>query len=183
MADYRNTSVQGMPRGLSDNNPGDLTPPPSGAWNGQVGLDGPFCIFSDTVFGLRALAMDIANNIVGDGNNTLTLLITKYAPPAENDTAAYISSVAGYTGLGATAPIPQTQAALASIMRAIINVELGGTWSTQYVADADIAAGIAAMPAPLLSSFVNGPSVVDQNQGAFGVVLLGVILGAAYLAR
>jgi hypothetical protein len=183
MADYRNNTVQGIPRGLTDNNPGDLTPPPSGTWNGQVGLDGPFCIFSDTVFGLRALAMDIANNILSDGNNTITLLITKYAPPSENDTASYISSVAGDTGLGANAPIPQTQAALALLMRAIINKELGDNWSAQYVPDADIAAGIAAMPAPLLSSFVNGPSIVDQNQGAFGFILLGILFGTAYLVK
>src|SRR5271166_1880260 len=109
MADYRNSGVAGMPRGLADNNPGDLTPPPSGSWNGQVGLDGPFCIFSDTVLGLRALAMDIANNVTIDGNNTITLLINKYAPPAQNNTAAYISSVAGDTGLGPNDPIPQTQ--------------------------------------------------------------------------
>jgi hypothetical protein len=183
MADYRNSTVVGMPRGLKDNNPGDLTPPDSGAWNGTVGMDGPFTIFSDTVLGLRALGMDIANNVTIDGNNTITLLITKYAPPAENDTAAYISSVAGDTGLDPDAEIPQTQAALASLMRAIINHELGDSWSSNYVPDSDIAAGIAAMPSPLLSAFVNGPSIVDQNQGAFGIVLLGVILGAAYLTK
>jgi hypothetical protein len=183
MADYRNSTASGMPRGLLDNNPGDLTPPSSGSWNGQVGLDGPFCIFSDTVFGLRALAMDIANNITLDGNNTITLLITKYAPPSENNTAAYISSVAGDAGLDPNAAIPQTQAALASIMRAIINEEIGDNWSSQYVPDTDIAAGIAAMPAPLLSSFVNGPSIVDQNQGAFGIVLLGLIFAGAWAVR
>jgi hypothetical protein len=183
MADYRNIQVDGMPRGLTDNNPGDLTPPPSGSWNGQVGLDGPFCIFSDTVLGLRALAMDIANNIIGDGNNTITLLITKYAPPFQNDTAAYISSVAGDTGLDPNSAIPQTQAVLASLMRAIANKELGPNWSSKYVPDADIAAGIAAMPAPLLSSFVNGPSIIDQNQGSFGLLLLGAIFGAAYFLK
>jgi hypothetical protein len=183
MADYRNTQVAGIPRGLTDNNPGDLTPPPSGTWNGQVGLDGPFCIFSDSIFGLRALAVDIANNITQDGNNTITLLITKYAPPSENNTANYISSVAGDTGLDPNAPIPQTQAALASLMRAIINKELGDNWSSQYVPDADIASGIAAMPAPLLAAFVNGPSIVDQNPGAFGFILLGAILGVAWVAK
>ena len=183
MADYRNSSAAGMPRGLRDNNPGDLTPPPSGAWNGQIGLDGPFSIFSDTILGLRALAMDIANNVTLDGNNTITLLITKYAPPFQNDTAAYISSVARDTGLGPDDPIPQTQAYLAALMRAIINKELGGNWSSNYVPDSDIAAGIAAMPAPLLSSFVSGPSIVDQNPNAFGFGLLAVILGAAYLTR
>lgn len=183
MSDYRNSNIAGAPRGLTDNNPGDLTPPPSGTWNGQVGLDGPFCIFSDTVFGLRALAMDIANNIVSDGNNTITLLISKYAPSSENNTAAYISSVAGYAGLNPNDVIPQTQAALATIMRGIINVELGSSWSAQYVPDTDIAAGIAAMPAPLLNSFINGPTIVDQNQGAFGLILLGVIFGAAYVFR
>lgn len=183
MADYRNIATPGVPRGLRNNNPGDLTPPPSGTWNGQVGVDGPFSIFSDTVLGLRALGIDIANNILSDGNNTITLLISKYAPPAENATANYISSVAGDTGLDPNAPIPQTQSMLASIIRAIVNKELGDSWSQQYVPDTDIGAGIAAMPAPLLSSFVNGPSIVDQNQGAFGVILLGLILGGAYLTK
>jgi hypothetical protein len=183
MADLRNSAIQGMPRGLLDNNPGDLTPPSSGSWNGQVGLDGPFCIFSDTVFGLRALAVDVVNNIISDGNNTITLLISKYAPPSDNNTAAYISSVAGDTGLDPNAVIPQTQASLASLMRAIVNHELGSNWSSQYVLDADIAAGIAAMPTPLLGSFVNGPSVIDNNQGAFGIVLLSVIVGAAFVIK
>jgi hypothetical protein len=172
-----------MPRGLRNNNPGDLAYDPQINWMGQVGSDPTFVIFSDMSYGLRALAMDLANKITKDGLTTITQIINVYAPASENDTASYISSVAGDTGLDPNAPVPQTQSSLAALMRAIINHELGDNWSVQYVQDADIAAGIAAMPAPLLSLFVNGPNIVDQNQDAFGFVLLGLIFGAAWLIK
>lgn len=183
MADLRNSGVAGMPRGLRNNNPGDLSYDANINWVGQVGSDPTFVIFSDMAYGLRALAMDLSNKITKDSLSTITEIINVYAPASENNVPAYISSVAGDAGLGPNDPIPQTQANLHALMRAIIDHEIGTTWSSQYIADADIDAGIAAMPAPLLSLFISGPSIVDQNQSAFGFILLGLIFGASLVVK
>jgi hypothetical protein len=181
--DYRQTPAAQSFRGIRNNNPGNLGYDPAITWSGQVGSDGKLVIFSDTGYGLRALGIDLANKILKDGLTTIAQVITVYAPPVENNTGAYIAAVAGDTGLDPNAPIPTTTDMLASLMRAIINHEEGDGPSQTFVSDQDIAAGIQAMPGPLLSSFVSGPTIIDNNPESFGFVLVALILGAAWMLR
>jgi hypothetical protein len=139
MSDYRTQTT--LPRGLRDNNPADMQPPPGVPWAGTVGMDGPFAIFSDTTWGLRALARDLMTNIGSEGYDTITSLITKFAPPAENDTASYITAVSADTGIDANDQLGTDQDTVTSLMRAIVNHELGDTYSQQYVPDTDIISG------------------------------------------
>jgi hypothetical protein len=144
MADYRNQGILNTDGsgtvniGLSDNNPGDIKFDGTD-WKGSAGNDGTFVIFSDTTWGLRAVALDLTSKISRDGLNTITLIVNKYAPSSDsNDVGAYIASLVSDTGFGATQVLTADAQTLASLIRAVVNHEIGDTLSQQYVPDADI---------------------------------------------
>lgn len=84
------------PRGIRNNNPGNLEFAAGIDWLGQVGADSAnYVIFDTAEHGARALGHDLATAI-SEGYNTPATLITHYAPPSENDTAAYIRAVAAW---------------------------------------------------------------------------------------
>jgi hypothetical protein len=149
MADYRtagivNTDGSGTVNiGLQDNNPGDIKYDGT-QWQGMVGNDGTFVIFADTTWGLRAMGTDLQTKI-NKGVNTITAIITEYAPPSENNTASYIAAVASDTGFDANQVLTADPATLQAMIRAIVNHEIGDTLSAQYVSDADISQGISMM--------------------------------------
>ena len=147
--DYRTVAAAQPYRGIRNNNPGNLQPPPGLTnWQGAVGADGPFVIFADTTWGLRAMAVDLTSKINNDGLTTITAIITVYAPPPENDTASYISAVASDTGFGADDVLAADSGTLALLIRAIVNHEEGDGPSQQFVSDADIATGISMAGSP-----------------------------------
>lgn len=90
-----------LPRGIRNNNPGNLEGVT--AWQGRKGMDGPYIVFADPIMGIRALAIDLYNKNVKDGLKTINAIVSKYAPPNENDTAAYEVAVAK------TLVMPQTE--------------------------------------------------------------------------
>lgn len=92
-----------QPRGIRNNNPGNIR---WGAdWQGLKKdgklQDPSFCVFKSPVWGIRALAKLLKNYQRLYGLNTPRKIINRYAPPNENQTQAYIQSVAHQLG-GAT---------------------------------------------------------------------------------
>jgi hypothetical protein len=177
-----NSSNPNAPRGIRNNNPGNLKADGSN-WQGNTGDDGTFYIFADDTWGLRALATDLANKITKDGLNTIRGIVSKYAPPSENITSAYINSVVADTGIGADAPLSTDQGTLHSLMRAIINHENGDGPSAQYISDADIDQGIGMINDSLKQLFQAGVIAVEADPlpaillVAVGAVLLFALLG------
>jgi hypothetical protein len=115
----------GVPRGIRNNNPGNIR------YDGTklVGLadpptDGAFCIFSAAKYGIRAMARIISNYNGTRGLNTVRKIISRWAPPNENDTAAYVASVAAAIGRGADTPL-DLAADMPLLCRAIIRHENG----------------------------------------------------------
>jgi hypothetical protein len=163
MADYRNSNITNADGtvniGLANNNPGDLKCCDGNNWVGLVGNNGTFDTFSDTTYGLRALAVDLTTKINADGLNTITAIISAYAPPAENPTASYIANVSASTGYSPTQTLTADSITLANLIRAIVNQEIGASLSQQYVPDADIQSGISMMGA-------SAPSVAQQVAAA-----------------
>lgn len=87
--------------GERNNNPGNIRP--GSNWQGMTGtatcgLSGSFVVFSDPVYGIRAIAKDLLTKY-GRGLDTIRKIITVYAPPSENDTEAYIQSVSASVGI------------------------------------------------------------------------------------
>lgn len=178
-----------LPLGLRNNNPGDLRPGDS--WQGMIGTNEGFIVFQDISWGIRAMATDLLNKIK-KGENTITSIISIYAPPSENDTAKYISDVAADTGLDPNTPLPMDTGTLHSLIRAIINKELGDS-NSQVVTDADIDQGIGMVSNGLLTMLQaagiavetavntatgNNPPAVDGSGIliAVGAGLVGVLL-------
>jgi hypothetical protein len=77
-----------------DNNPGNIRPGFYAARDGSLGTNysqnGPFAIFPDLPTGEDALT-DLLSSKYGE--DSLSTALSAYAPPGENNTAAYISNV------------------------------------------------------------------------------------------
>lgn len=79
-------------RGYRNNNPGNLRH--GSKWQGLAVLqkDREFCQFVSMTMGMRALCK-LLNNYVKNGHNTITKIISRYAPNSENNTKGYIATV------------------------------------------------------------------------------------------
>ncbi len=112
-------------RGIRNNNPGNLILTNIN-WQGKVprasNTDGKFEQFTSPLMGIRAMYLDIRGD-VRRGADTLRKLITRYAPPSENNTAAYIATVAKAIGKGADQTL--TAADFPALLAAIIKHENG----------------------------------------------------------
>lgn len=140
--DNLTASLSGVSRGIRNNNPGNIVRN-NIQWNGaltqaQVVAQGwqwdpTFVQFDTPLNGLRALAR-VLLVYAGRGENTVDELIGTYAPPQENDTAAYENFVAAQVGVNPGAQI-NVPAKLGNIMAAIVqkeNQQPGVLWVDPY---------------------------------------------------
>jgi hypothetical protein len=113
--------------GIRNNNPGNLE------YRGQTGavraggspFDRRFASFRTPQEGLAAMARQLELDS-GRGLNNLTSLLGSYAPPGENDTAAYIADVAAKLHMGAGQSLNLSDPAmLSNLMNAMIAHEQG----------------------------------------------------------
>lgn len=130
------------------NNPGNLKVP---------GSTNAFQQFPTPQAGMQAMAAQLTHDITpvaqgGKGLSTLTSLISNYAPPTENNTASYIASVSGATGIDPNAPI--TAAQIPAIQEAMVHVEQGQN-AGQYLN----AGGTSAPTLPGTTSTAPGSTV------------------------
>jgi hypothetical protein len=93
------------PRGIRNNNPGNIRWNANNNWDGQVGQDANgFAIFSAPEYGIRAIAK-VINAKWDRGLRTINDIIGDYAPPTENLTGAYVNHVARAVGVDPNATI------------------------------------------------------------------------------
>jgi hypothetical protein len=73
-------------------------------WRGQSPqqTDAAFVQFTAMYWGVRALAVILRNYSSKHDIHTITGVILRWAPPSENDTAAYVAAVAASSGFGAS---------------------------------------------------------------------------------
>lgn len=123
MKQPNNLSGDTRPRGIRNNNPTNIED--SGiAWRGRIGNDGRYVIFDTPENGLRAGYLEIWDSIYHDGDDTIRTLIRQWAPPNENETAAYISSVSLQTKIGKDSKLNYARDAT-KILHAIVRHENG----------------------------------------------------------
>jgi hypothetical protein len=92
------TKRDSAPRGIRNNNPLNIRV--GNNWQGEVqNTDGEFEQFESVVMGIRAAAKLLKTYRDKYGFNTIEQIITRWAPPEENNTAAYIKSVEARTGI------------------------------------------------------------------------------------
>ncbi len=108
------------PLGLRLNNPGNLT-----KW-GSRPIVGGFAQFDSPAAGLNAMASQLEIYQDVHGLSSISGILNRYAPPSKNNTAAYISDVAGKTGFGADQSLDlHDPKQLASLMAAMVTHEQG----------------------------------------------------------
>ena len=87
------------PRGIRNHNPGNIRRGRD-QWQGasENQSDSKFVQFENALWGIRALARVLLTYESSYGLRTVRSILTRWAPPEENDTEAYIADVAMRTG-------------------------------------------------------------------------------------
>jgi hypothetical protein len=143
-----------LPRGLRNNNPGNIEDGPfARSMPGYTGSDGRFATFATLDDGGHAMQRLLAG-YGAKGLNTVQAIVNRWAPPGENDSSAYAGTVAKHLGVGPHDQIdtsdPQVLAKLSSAMAQVENgrpVELsayaGGSGSSPAAGAVNAEAGAA----------------------------------------
>jgi hypothetical protein len=79
-----------------NHNPGNIEYSEFARAHGASGNDGVYAVFPDDATGWRAMSTLLQ---IGYLNLTMAQAITKWAPPEQNDTEAYIANVQEWTGI------------------------------------------------------------------------------------
>lgn len=134
-------------RAVRNNNPGNLRI--GVPWRGLMPRENmnpdqlaetEFCVFSAPVWGFRAQATDLHTKWAADGLKTIRAIVSKYAPPEENDTEAYIANVSRGMGVAADAALDlRNQQQLAAMCKAMACQETDGSW---HWFEADLTRGV-----------------------------------------
>lgn len=126
-------------RAVRNNNPGNVRV--GAKWQGlmpreqmtpEQAAETAFCVFQSPEWGFRAMATIFKNYARLDKITTLRQAISRWAPPSENNTKAYVQSVADYTGCDPDKPFGfQSPANMASLCKAVSIHECGGWFFQQ----------------------------------------------------
>lgn len=123
---YKNT------RGHRNNNPLNIRRT-SDNWRGmsEVQQDKDFVTFDSLAYGFRAAFRIIHNGYkVIPIRNTLKSIITRWAPPNENDTKRYINFVSAFVGRPPSAVLDyEDENLMISVVRAMAYMETGNWYS------------------------------------------------------
>lgn len=128
-----------QPRGIRNNNPGNIRH--GDKWQGMRAIqeDHSFVQFETAEYGIRALVKVLLAYQSKHGLRTIAEIIARWAPPSENDTAAYVAAVARTLRVAADEPVVLTdRAVMLPLVRAIIAHENGFSPYTATQMDAGL---------------------------------------------
>lgn len=139
-------SPKALPRGIRNHNPGNLRRS-TDRWQGlaAVQADASFFTFDAPLWGIRALAIVLLNYQDKHGLDTLTEIISRFAPPVENNTTAYVKSVAAACGLTPDQPF-EVRDQLGALILAVIQHENGCQPYDQALIDQAVGLALKARP-------------------------------------
>lgn len=143
-----NPPAKVVPRGIRNNNPGNIDFSKANDWLGQLPFDpaieSRFARFESPQHGIRALAKTLLSYQRRHGLRTVRAMIARWAPAGENNTNAYASAVEGR--LLAEQGVPpgadldlQSSAVLVCLVQAIIQHENGFNPYSQAVVEEGVA--------------------------------------------
>lgn len=116
------SKLSDAPRGIRNNNPLNIERT-ADAWEGMAGDDGRFVVFSAPFYGLRAAARILKNYAIKYQINTISGIVSRWAPENENDTANYINFVSHKAGVSPDAPLDDDS--YPEVIAAMIHMENG----------------------------------------------------------
>lgn len=154
----RQTGRSRLPRGIRNNNPGNINFAGQPGAAREEGPGGRFAVFQSAEQGLEALAVQL-KRYANAGMDTIRAIITKYAPAGENNTEAYIANIARKFGVKDTDRLDFTnKETLANMMTAITQFENG---QNPYTRDQVVAA--AAKGVDHTGKFGGGQVKIEQK--------------------
>lgn len=176
--------MSNLPRGIRNANPGNLDRNPKNKWQGLAAdqsSDPRFCVFVSPAYGIRAIARTLISYQDKYDLDTVRKIISRWAPPKENDTEAYVQTVAKACGVHPDEAISTYKYdVLKPLVESIIRHENGkgpkGTLNSWYdnatVNEALRLAGVK----PEVTSVLGSPSmpVTKETVGATGTGALGI---------
>lgn len=162
------------PRGIRNNNPGNLRRN-SDPWQGLSERQGDveFFTFKDSVYGIRALARTLIAYQDKHDLRTIRQIVSRWAPPTENNTNAYVRAVAADTGLDADQPLDMHRFEhLLPLTKAIIHHENGQQpYTDAQLTKALVLAGVEPEKPNLQASrTVKGGQTATAATAGLGVV-------------
>ena len=127
-----------MTRGYRNNNPLNMRHD-NDKWQGEVvpSQDGAFKQFETMAWGYRAAFKLLHNYQKNNGCHILSDFINRWAPPSENNTSAYVSTVAKRAGLSDVSEIDTLKG---DTMRAVVSA-MSYVENGVEADEADVAAG------------------------------------------
>lgn len=135
----RGDGYKSAPRGIRNNNPGNLNFAGQAGATKEGGENGRFAVFGSMQEGVAALYKQL-QVYFRRGVNTLSAIVNKYAPAGDNNNVgAYISALSAATGKGANEALdPNDTGTIARLMKGIVDHENG----KGYISSSDIMGGI-----------------------------------------
>lgn len=162
-------------RGVRNNNPGNLVASNQG-WDGELTSDGKFSRFDTPEHGIRALAKNMRTYQNKHDLNTVSQMISKFAPPEDhNDTPTYIKAVAGMMGVDPEQHIDTSDVGtLTKLVNSIITVENGSNpYTSQQISDGVLAAmGAKQLPQVTKAEHRPADAGATASGGVWGVQFL-----------
>lgn len=161
-------------RGFRNRNPGNIEHVPANRWLGldDPPSDGRFCRFVSHEHGIRALAILLMTYYDRHGCDTVSKIITRWAPKHENPTVDYAAFVARSVGVGPDRRINvHDPRVMHDLTGGIIRFELGG----QPYSEHDLWAGLELAgfrrPAP---SGIAEAAATDTGKGTLAATAAGL---------
>lgn len=135
----RGDGYKSAPRGIRNNNPGNLNYAGQAGATLEGGEGGRFAVFESMQHGVAALYKQL-HLYFKRGINTLSSIVKTYAPASDNNNVdAYISALTKATGKGANEVLDSGDTAtIARLMKGIVDHENG----KGYISSSDIMGGI-----------------------------------------
>ena len=155
-----------QPRGIRNNNPGNLNFVGQTGATRETGPNGRFAVFQTAEEGLQALAHQL-RLYSQRGINSVRAIISKFAPPSENNTQAYINSVSKRLGVDANSALDVNDPrVMQGLMDAIIKVENGrNPYSTEQLSTASAVRGAGAQGATAAPVSVSQETTIHVTGG------------------
>ena len=108
---------------IGKNNPLNIRYSIFNRWRGQSGSKRGFCEFTEMQYGIRAACILLMRTYRKKGAKTIRQVVTRFAPPSENNTENYISFVCRQVGMSPDEEI--RQADYPHIISAMSYMEVG----------------------------------------------------------
>jgi hypothetical protein len=112
---------------IEPTNPGNIR-----YFSGCIGNNKGFCVFPSFEAGIFQIYKQLRLYYFRDNLKTISAIITRYAPPSENNTTGYINFLSKFSGLPANQILTETD--LIKLIPGIIKMESGTNLSLPEIA-------------------------------------------------